>query len=284
MYLKLNNEFITLSEVYPRYEAQEIVVGIDSSKKNTAIVVGDTHYNILDIYEIDGSADKEVLELCYAQRQLLGRIFTNARPSVVGIEDVITTESMGIKMHQSRFKITAVFMSFISFFQDTFKITPELVNNWDWKVAVLPSEFRTREHSKGSLSYFKHIQSKYADYTDDATDAVCIYKFLCKRHGFTEGVLVTDKEPMCSIYEFFLTNVRYNKELTNPSIFIYNEELLLEENCRFIANRLQMGGAGISVVNTKCLPLNVIYMHCKGDHDRIAQQLTLVVRRVPMRC
>lgn len=144
MVVSINNSIADV--IMARYSGREVTIGIDSSKTNSALAVGDETGKIIDIVELnganDGTTEEAVLKLCMKQRQVLQSLFNGAHVSAVGIEDIITKNNgqkeSGITVHMSRFKITAVFMSFIFFFQESFGVTPELINNWEWKHAVLP--------------------------------------------------------------------------------------------------------------------------------------------------
>jgi hypothetical protein len=263
------------------FSDRDIVIALDTSKRNTALVVGDLHGNVICDFEFGGETDTDVLKLCEDQRKAAKVLFSNSRPKLVGIEDIITKKgndiSEGMKLHQSRFKITAVFMSFIFFFQEYFSIQAELIPNQSWKSAVLPKEFRTHDGTKGSLAYFKSIQSPSGFRTDDVTDALCIYQYLCQKHKFVKAIEVTDKQPKRKNFTYCYTSTE--KEILAGMLrFMYNKNLNLDEHSIFISNFLGRGGTGYVDFPTKLLPLSEIYSkHLLGSYKRREEELRLVV-------
>lgn len=247
----------------PTYGGQKIRVAIDSSKTNTAIAVGDCNGNILDDYELSGAgADVDVYQFCWDMRRELKSLFTGADVISVGIEDIITKNEKkgykGISVHQSRAKITAVFDNLIFFFQDNHNITPRRINNQSWKSAVLPEEFRTREHKKGSKDWFQYIGNKWADRKDDVTDVVCIFMYMC----MTEKV-----KPVYDIKETFPSKFTYSVGLLPKSYpidnsfkeFVIKNNDSLEHNADTISNNLEKGQYGYAVIPVSSVPIEWIY-------------------------
>ena len=283
MILSINGAISTPS---PRYVNQEIIIGIDSSKTNSAIAVADYTGEIIDYIELNGSQDgtteNDTLVLCQNHRTVLTEIFSGAKPIIVGIEDIITKrdgrQENGMTVHMSRFKITAVFMSFIFFFQDKFGITPELVNNQAWKSAVLPAEYRRRDIGKGSLAYFKSINSKYQNCSDDVTDSICILKYLCIIHKVRK--LHKIKEPEIARYKssVYLVSTSFVPKGSTVQ-FEYNESMSLLQNVGVISNRLgtEKGKVGCASVRTNCLSFGDIYAYCRGSFNEKEERLQLVV-------
>lgn len=283
MVISVNNNVTNV--VLSRYSGREITIGIDSSKTNSALAVGDETGKLIDIIELNGSGDgtteEAVLKLCEKQRQALRSIFGGAHVAAVGIEDIITKNNgqkeSGITVHTSRFKITAVFMSFIFFFQETFGITPELINNWEWKHAVLPEQFRSRDIKKGSLEYFRSTGSKYGNYTDDATDSICILKYLCSKKGIVQAYKIREIETPKIPYRMFLMSESCNMDLTAAQLFEYNSSLNLKQNADVMANVIGRSKAAVSVVRTADLRFEDIYGYCSGAFKHREDNLKLIV-------
>lgn len=217
----------------PYYNNKQILVGIDSSKSNTALIVGNPYGDIYDDYEISGAGgDVNVYQLCWDTRKALKSLFDGSIILAVGLEDIITKNEKGykgIEIHQSRAKITAVFDNLIFFFQDYHNIMPILINNQEWKAATLPEEYRKRTHEKGSKDYFDKIGGRWAGRKDDVTDAVCIYKFLttiCGVHAIREisEVIATDREYTCGLFPMDTTIP------INAMEFGFNEKYSLKQN------------------------------------------------------
>lgn len=263
----------------PSYTGKKIAVAIDSSKTNTAIIVGDVYGNVLDDYELNGKEDKDVLLLCKQERAALKSLFEGSKIQLVGIEDIITKKydrekGSPMDIHMSRFKITAVFMSLICFFQDVHQVTPELVNNQHWKTTVLPEEYRKRTHHKGSLDYMKDIGSKYANRKDDVTDAYCIYQFLAREHGYRNVVAI--EEPCAASREYHCG--LYPMDTGIPSTakqFVYNPSLTFKQNCDTMIYHLGLKDEyGYAKVKVSDLTMEEIYEHAAGKrHQRYEQEV-----------
>ena len=278
---------LPVNVIQPKYVGKEITIAIDSSKRNSAFSVGDANCNLLDYYEFngkeDGTSQQDVLVLCKEQRKVLARLFEGATPKIVGIENIITKKSDdeqysgGIRHHDSRFKITAVFMSFISFFQDTFDITPELINVGTWKKTVLPEEFRKRDIGKESLAYFKSINSPYQYCSDDVTDSICMLEYLRIVHGLKRGFQIINPEAPRSEYQMCLANTKLQP--ANKKIFIYNESLTIDQNAVVMSNNITNKEIAIAEVKTSAITIEDIYNYCTGSFNKREPKLQLVVRR-----
>ena len=272
--------------IQPRYAGKNIMVAIDSSKSNSAIAIGDQNGNLIDYVELngknDGTKEVDVLHLCLNQRRVLSKLFQDSVPTIVGIENIITKDTdnkiAGISVHMSRFKITAVFMSFISFFQDTFNITPTLVNNQTWKAATLPEEFRKRDYAKGSLAYFKSINSKYQYCSDDVTDSICILEYLCQINGIEKGFKIIAPEAERYTFKHFI--ISPSKSIrAKHSKFLYNDSMTLEQNAVVMANALHEDEYGLADLRTELLSIDEIYSLCTGQFNNKEDIVRLVVKR-----
>lgn len=284
MRIKVDNQEV--SSAYPLFDGQEVVVAIDSSKRNSAFSVGSLSREVLHCVEFDGSDDgtseRDTLVLCLKQRKALKEIFRNANVKIVGIEDIVTKHQKGSRdgmtEHMSRFKITAVFMSFISFFQDCYDITPELVNNWAWKSMVLPESFRSKEHRKGSLDYFTYLNSPYQYYTDDVTDSLCILEYLYITHDIKAIRKILKPEmPKYQRTVAFITKGHVFKHSCIE--FETNKNMTVEQNADVMVNSLDESHLGVATVRTEDLSLNDIYGYCKGRFDVVASEMLMVVQR-----
>ena len=212
--LKKNGEHVF--EYTPSYEGQNIVIAIDSSKSNSAIIVGTPKGRVLDDYEISGSgSDVDVYELCKFTRAQLKNLFDGAKILFVGIEDIITKKSDGntggINIHQSRAKITAIFNNYIFLFQEYFDIMPNFISNWSWKSEILPASFRSRDHKKGSKDWLKSIGSEYGHRKDDVTDALCIYTYIVRKYKFKVIDNITTTCPTNKNYMYTILPESFDK-------------------------------------------------------------------------
>lgn len=274
--------------VVQRYESiyndRQIFIGIDSSKSNTAIVVGDPYGNIIDDFEISGAGnDVDVYQLCWDTRNALKTLFDGAKILAVGIENIITKNEKGykgIEVHQSRAKITAVFDNLIFFFQEYHSIMPTLINNQSWKAATLPEEFRKRTHDKGSLDYFKSIGSKWGNRKDDVTDAVCIYTYLCQISTVRAIRPITEIHATDREYTWGYFPVNTTLPLSAME-FEFNEKFSIKQNMDtavgYLSGKSKYGFMKMSIAN---IPLADIYSDAlKRPCDKGCTELLLIMKR-----
>lgn len=286
MQVLANNQ--PLEVLMPRYRGRQISIAIDSSKRNTGLTVGDENCNVLDVYDIngkfDGTGEADVLVLCKAQREFLHTLLEGAKVVYAGIENIITVDKpsrmAGISQHMSRFKITAVFMSFIFFLQEEFGITPLLINNNTWKSAVLPREFTSRDIGKGSLAYFKSISSKYAYYSDDATDSICILMYMKKFYRLRDVFRIQQAEFKRHMYYMEIVRADTSVQAENAVEYAYNQELSLEQNATVMVNHLGQKQFGFANIPVGLLSYAEIYEMVVGTFPEYSEEARLVVRRV----
>lgn len=266
-------------EPKPEYTGMDIIIIIDSSKTNSCMMVANKYGNVLDDYELRGFASDNILEQCYAERQFLSVLLRGANIYIGAIEDIITKkDNQGMQEHESRFKITAIFMSFISYFQDTHKYTLNLINNWAWKAGTLPEEFRTMDHDKGSLDYHKFMKTKYANRKDDVTDAYQILQYVKMTFGISESIQIEGEKE--------LTSVKYVTKLLSASTdtagtvsFIYNDGYFLNDVVSFMVNRLETNQIGCCKMPINNIKADDIYKYCSGTFKMREEELLLTVRR-----
>lgn len=260
--MELYRNGIKVSNYEPLYSNKKIIIAIDSSKSNSAIVVGDTVGHVLDDFEINGGGGKvDVYDLCRETRAQLKNLFRGADILLVGIEDIITKNERGykgIEIHQSRAKITTVWNNFIFFFDEFFNIMPVLVNNWAWKSGVLPEKYRTKNHDKGSKDWFMSLGNQWADRKDDVTDAVCIYLYLRKVMNIKPVYEIKEIQPPTHEYEIAL----YPDSLTisdKMKVFEIVNNATLEHNLGTMSNMLDTNQVGCVKVPIESIPIEWLY-------------------------
>lgn len=245
----------------PNYSGQSIVIGIDSSKSNTALCVGDIRGNILDDYEISGGgSDVDVYDLCKETRVQLKKLFAGAKIQAVGIEDIITKKEKGyhgIDIHTSRYKITAVYDNLIFLFDDHFDFRPIRVSNWTWKSNILPASFRTKDHKKGSKDWFKAMGSPYGDRKDDVTDAICIYKYLIKSLELKDITRVVNILPVNVDYSYLI--LPENTVFPNVKTFEIVNDDTIERNMAMMASMMEEDECGVTLWPIEKLSIEDIY-------------------------
>lgn len=278
---------VLVDEYIPTYGNRKIVVAIDSSKSNSAIAVADEFGNILDDYEISGAgSETDVYDLCAFTRMQLKSLFMGADILLVGIEDIITKKEKGykgIEIHQSRYKITAVFDNFIFLFEEFFGIRPIRVNNWDWKVAILPEEYRKRTHDKGSKDWFDDLRNRWAGRKDDVTDVVCICMYLFKQKKIKAVYELKETAPTSVKYNYAIMPVRV--ALPNGAKeFVINNNDTLEHNIATVANSITDGQVGVLKVKTEDVPFEWLYSDrlrysSQLKFQRVEKELLIIVER-----
>jgi hypothetical protein len=265
-----------VSSIASKYSGKTICVAVDTSKTNTAICVMSRTYKVLDLIEMNGSQDKDVLELIKVQRRALNTIFNGAEILDAGIEDIITKKeeeaggkfSEGLKHHHSRYVITAVFISFITFFQDNFDYTLDLIPNQAWKSVILPKDLNKRTVYKGSVEYIRDQYPQYitGDKDDDGADAICIGEYMKVRKGFSKE---SSAEDIPDEGEFVINPCKYRLYPRDTPIkvgigvqFEYNNTLNLDMNARAIANRIKKGQLGWALLTIDQVEISEIYALC----------------------
>ena len=246
----------------PIYNNKNILIGIDSSKSNTALVVGNEFGDILDDYEISGAgSDIDVYQLCWDTRKALRTLFEGANVLAVGIENIITKAEegyKGIEVHLSRAKITAVFDNLIFYFQDYHNIMPILINNQEWKAAILPEEYRKRTHKKGSKDWFDDMGGRFSGRKDDVTDAVCIFKYLVKICNIKPVYEITEAKTTSKSFQYgiFPTTISLPK---HHKIIQPNLTLTYQQNLYSAVELLSKGDIGCMELDVADVPIDVIY-------------------------
>lgn len=286
MILSRNGEQV--HEFTPEYGGKKIVIAIDSSKSNTAIVVGDTEGHILNDYEISGAgSDTDVYDLCRDTRDALRQLFHGADIQLIGIEDIITKKEAnykGLEVHQSRAKITAVFNNLIFFFDEVFNKMPRFIPNQSWKASVLPEEFRKRTHKKGSKDWFDELGNRWAGRKDDVTDAVCIYIFLMKTEEIKVEYSVRETKPAECEYTYGLFPITF-KSIESYKKFVIENNDSIEHNMATIAGRLDKNEYGYFAVDISRIPIEWIYsdklkFSAISTYQREDKEIYIAVQRV----
>ena len=275
-----------VNDYVPTYVNKRIIIGIDSSKSNSGIIIGDEFGNMLDDYEIDGSGnDVDVYQLCYETRKAMRQLLKDAQILAVGIENIITKKNQydggGLDIHSSRQKITAVFDSFIFMFQDYFGIMPMLVNNQEWKAWALPEEYRKRTHKKGSQDYMNDTHGILAGRKDDVTDAYFIYQFVVAHSDIdrVRAISTPYRAGKEYRYGFYPPGHEFNSYVYKYRADANFTLFQLVETMAYFIN--EAGAVGTIEIPTSLVPIEQFYDgHVKGKHLPNEQTLTLAVKVV----
>lgn len=276
-----------LQDFSPCYAGKNIVIAIDSSKSNSAMVVGLPDGTVLDDFEISGAGSNvDVYDLCKDTRAFLKEIFKGSYIRFVGIEDIITKKEKaykGIDIHTSRAKITAVFNNFIFAFEEYYGIRPVPINNWTWKSNVLPEKYRKKDHDKGSKDYFNDLGNRWAGRKDDVTDAVCIFIYIIKLVPIkVKGELLVITPPRYQ-YEYALFPETFPMA-DSAKEFDVRVKGDLEQIAASISNNIDSKQFGYFFANIEEIPLSMIYSDklCSNNvnkYGRVTDRVIVAVRR-----
>ena len=269
-----------------RYEGCHIDIGIDQSKSHTAIMVGPAGSGYSDYIEILGDGgDVDVFNLCAFTRYAMMDLFRGAKIRLVGIEDPITKkgyvgpdgqyhENKGMSTHENRLKLTAVFCNFMFIFQDLSGKQPMRVNNNDWKGLILPAEYRTRKHDKGSFDWHRDRGTFLGNTNDNVTDAACILDYIrAIRSGDDILQQIKSDEVPKGEYVYIL---RDYKTGVRGNTFQYNPELSFKANLCYVRNRL-VDNVGIIVAPVDSIPIDEFYKETCELHYGEASSLFIFV-------
>ncbi len=268
----------------PAYVGKKIVIGIDSSKSDSAFMVGNEYREIIDDYEIIGAGSSiDVYQLCWQSRRELKSLFEGADIIAVGIEDIITKKekNKGLDIHMSRAKITAVFNNFIFYFQEYHNTMPFLINNNAWKSSVLPEEYNKKEIHKGSKVWMDTIGGRWAGRNDNVTDAYCITMYLYDLINLSVRYRI-DEPLMCSkkfewaVLPLSTTMPDRSKE------FEFNKRYSVEKCVETIAANLTKSDSyGYMIVDLKELSDSLIFSErLLGQYDRKVERVKIVVNLI----
>lgn len=287
----LNRNGIPVSTYESEYVGKKIVIGIDASKSNTAIVIGDVNGEVYNDYEINGSgSDNDAWDVSYVTRKALRTLLKGSEILLVEIEDIITKKAdnvynQGMSIHKSRAAITHIFDSFIIFFMDEFGIKPEPANNQAWKAAILPEEFRRRYHKKGAKDYYDmyYPGSRWAGRKDDVTDAYCIYQYGLRRHKFNVSYSLSNVGKTSNQIDSGFFSIDIIKKLpANARKFDYNDSFSLDQ----IKNALAANIVGVDcfayiVIPIEKLNIKDIYENSlQSKFERNTKEIVLVATNV----
>ena len=286
MEVLFNRSLIEPSLHYGKFSGQEINISLDTSKTNTGICVMDRLYRPVGVYEAVAKHDKDVLIATMQQREYFRQIFKGAIVKDVGIEDIITTsrDKDGKDYHHSRFVITAVFMSFINLFQDSFGITPQLISNSTWKAVVLPEELNKKGVYKGSVPY---IKTKYPQWIvgtkdDDICDAICIGEFMRIKAGVKEEtmaiILPSEREPKKTDFKYAIFNESTKTKAERTVEFLDDTSKSFEDLLTLISNRITRDQLGVVVRHVNAIPIKMLYGKVRGNFDEITEKVKVVVQ------
>lgn len=268
--------------VQPLEYGGDVVISVDPSKTNMAMVFGTPDGTILNTLEFSGNNRRrgpvmDTTVYCEEVRQFLERYLCKAHIYMVGVEATILKK--GYEHYHSNQVLNEVRSNLLGFFLEKYGIHVIEVNNWSWKNAVLPEGYRG-QHQKGSKLWFERSMpdSPYSHYFEaDMTDCICIYWYLVSKHCSNYHMYCNRVEPAISAYEYgYYPDNEVTKGLKDVK---YNSAYSLEDNMAYYVNRL--GKTFAMTVPVEKLSLEEIYKrtHCFEAEDIFTSKVKVVVCR-----
>lgn len=246
----------------------EVVVAIDPSKTNCALVVGDPGGYILSIVEMSGNnwrsgPVEDTTQFCSEVKEFITNHLAGAKVIKAGLEKAITKK--GMNHHHSNMVLTEIRGAILNLFYEEYGFRHDQVevNNWSWKHAILPEGYRSQSE-KGSKRYFsQYLNDKtYVHYFEaDVTDCLCIYKYLIRDCKDTYTIACQAAETPLKKFNIGISSGTWADQL-NYRRFSFNPSFTLEENVAYFVNHSKVNG--IACVDPKYLTLQDIYTHAYG--------------------
>lgn len=239
-------------DVHPLEYAGDVVISIDPSKTNMAILIGTPTGTILNTLEFSGNNRKrgpvmDTTIYCDEVRAFLRAYLKHANLYMVGVEQAITKQ--GTKFHHSNMVLTEIRGNILNFFLEEYNLRVIEINNWSWKSNILPQGYRS-QFEKGSKKYFRDYfpESPYTYYYEaDMTDCICIYWYMCKERCKSYVLQCNRVEQSLSGYNY--TYVPADSAVCdNLQEVNFNPRFSIEDNLAFYSNR---------ILNTFCMTIPV---------------------------
>jgi len=239
------------STVAPLDYRGDAVLAIDPSKSNTAIIVGTPTGEVKSILQLSG-ASMEVSEFLLEVKRFLRQYLATCTVILIGQEAPIAKK--GFEYYHSMKVLNDIHGVLVNFFLEEFRVKVTEVNNWTWKSAILPKEYRSKDYAKGSYAY---LSSEYPGYTHDVTDAICIYRYIL-RYCADYKLKCTEGEKCKYKYNYLLIPIKEASQY-NPKEFTYNKDYSLLDNIAYYVNR--QATPGVAKISPEWLQYTDIYKH-----------------------
>lgn len=230
-------------QIHPLEYAGDVVVVIDPSKTNMALIVGTPKKEILNVLEFSGNnrgrgPAMDTSLYCEEIRAFLREYLKNCSLYTVGMEQAILPKGKRAHYH-STMVLTEIRGTLLNFFLEEFNVRVNEINNWSWKAAILPDGYRS-QNEKGSKRFFiEHLSdTPYANYFEaDVTDCICMYWYLCDRYCSKYSLYCNRVEKSLSGFSFSF--VPFNSSVCDSlQEVLYNPRFSLEDNLAYYTNRI----------------------------------------------
>ena len=243
--------------------AGDVIICIDPSKTNMAVLIGSPFGEIYSILEFSGNNRRsgptmDTTEYCSEFSEFLRRYLANVRVLDCAVEKAITKK--GMEHHLSNMVLTEIRGKILGLFSEEYGIAAKQaeINNYSWKHDILPDGYRGHGE-KGSKRWMQdfHPESPLCNYFEaDATDVFCIYLYKIRRIKDRYVITCNKHEGALGKYSYGLYP-NYMDQTPNTLKFDYNKHFTLEDNAVFYGNRSTK--VGIAKVGIDSLTLDDIY-------------------------
>lgn len=248
----IGETFIRGDPLTPIDTTGDVIVAVDPSKTNMAVVIGSPFGEIYSILEFTGNNRRrgpvmDTTKYCSDFADYLKRYLAPARVVDVGVEKAITKK--GMEHHHSNMTLTEIRGKLLGLFEEEygFPAYQVEVNNYSWKSAVLPEGYRGH-NEKGSKRFMRDRfpNSPLCNYFEaDVTDVVCIYWYKIAKYKGKYNIVCNKSEKPIYIPKFALYP-SWMDRAENMLSFKYNPHFTLEENAIFYANRTSQTGIAVA--------------------------------------
>lgn len=267
-------DYSTNSTIVPLKSELPVIVAIDPSKSNLGLVVGDISGHFLGLYEVSGSG-KDTTKFCLLLMKFLALKLSELDIALFGQEKVILGDA-----YQSMVILNEI-RSYVKMTADQYlRIAPSKiieVNNFAWKSAMLPAEYRKKKYKKGSLAYIKAAFPYLQSISDDLTDAMCIYQYLKEEYERKNPIYCVRSETCNEKLNVFIVPKASIQE-DKVYWFQFNKSFSLQDNIAFYGNRSTR--IGCCQIPIKCLEIDDLYRYtCMVDHNTDESDIYLLIRR-----
>lgn len=253
------------STVHALEYAGDVVIAIDPSKTNCAVVIGTPQKDILNVLEFSGNnrgrgPTMDTTLFCEELRCFLREYLSGCNLYCVGMEQTILPKNAKERYYHSVTVLNEIRSNLINFFLETFNVRVNEINNWSWKSAILPDGYKSNRE-KGSKRYFMDYfaDTPYAHYYEaDVTDCICIYWYLCDTKCNTYSLYCNRREQSLSGFKYSF--VPFNsKAAEGLQEVLFNSRFSLEENIAYYTNRILH--TFCFEVDTVDVPIASVYGH-----------------------
>lgn len=270
----------------------EVVLAIDPSKTNMAILIGtgepltlkdfyneDWPKSIIHTLEFSGngrgreSPPEDTTFYCEEIRQFLHSYLDGVKFRYVAVEQAITKKGASAS-HTTNMVLTEIRGNILNFFLDRFGVKVLEINNWAWKHAILPEGYRGRDQKGSKLYFVRNLpDSPFAHYFEaDMTDCICMYLYVLMKFCSQRSIFCSTAEPKLNDYSYSFVPVSLDTS-KHYIEFDYNPRFSLAENLNYYANRTNSNF--VLVIDWSVPTLEDLYTKCTFtkwsciDEDRV---------------